>query len=274
MMSPVRRCLGGRAVLALSLALATITTRAAVAEETVPEEPDPRSVYQMHPWLDGSVIVTSNVLSASLYFGVRPDPTCPCDPLSVNSFDRHAISNHSEAGNALGTSLVVGASIMPLALDLAILGPKRVVLEDAVVLAEALSVSGALVSIAKVGFSRPYPRTYAGEDTQDRTNYQSFYSGHTAITFTALSAMAVTVGRRYHSYAAPWALTVVVGSAVGASMVWSGWHFPTDVIVGAGMGTAVGVTIPALHFREAPLRPVVMKGVGNAPLLGLAGSWR
>src|SRR5204863_1755499 len=140
---------------------------------------------------------------------------------AVNSFDRHAIGNHSDVADMIGTSLAVGSAIIPLSLDLAVVGPNRVVLEDAVVLAESLSVGGALVGISKAGFLRPYPRTYAGSDVQDRTNYQSFYSGHTAATFTALSTMAVTVGRRYHVHAVPWAITVVVGSAVRTAMVWS-----------------------------------------------------
>jgi membrane-associated phospholipid phosphatase len=265
--------LGGRAVFALSLTLATIATRSVVAQEDQPEVVDPLSVYKVHPWVDGPLILGTNLLSASLYFGVRPEPRCPCDPLEVNSFDRHAIGNHSDAGDAIGTTLVVGSAVIPVALNLAILGSRKTTLEDTVIMAEALSVSGALVSIAKASFVRPYPRTYAGAGVTDNTNYQSFYSGHTSIAFTALSATAVTVGRRYNIHAMPWAVTIVVGSTVGAMMVWSGWHFPSDVIVGAGMGTAVGVTVPALHFREAPVRPVVMKGLGGVPVLGLAGTW-
>src|SRR5882672_6915517 len=99
----------------LLLALATAAPRvAAAAEDTAQEEPDPRSVYEIHPWLDGSVIAVSNMLWLSLYLGVRPDPTCPCDPASVNSFDRHAIGNSSDAADLIGTSLAVGSAILPI----------------------------------------------------------------------------------------------------------------------------------------------------------------
>ena len=276
-MSFARHGRGGRAVLACALALATAVPRLAAAEEPAPptvEPLDPRSVYKVHPWIDGSIIVGSNAVTAGLYLFVTPTPTCPCDPMSVNSFDRHAIGYHSDGADLAGTGLVAASVLLPVGLDLAVIGPNRVALEDSVVLAESLSVSGALVTIAKSGFQRPFPRTYAGFKVDDPNSYRSFYSGHTALAFTALSTTAMTVGRRYHSYAVPWAITVIVGSAVGVSMIWSGWHFPSDVMVGAVMGTATGVAVPALHFREPPLSPVVLRGPNGTPLVGLNLTWR
>ena len=45
-------------------------------------------------------------------------------------------------------------------------------------------------------------------------------------------------------------------------------------MVFSALGTAIGVTVPALHFTEAPVRPTV--GVtpdGNGPMLSLVGTW-
>jgi membrane-associated phospholipid phosphatase len=274
--SVLRRVLAGRAVLALlALALVAASPRAVSAAdpEPSPAATDPRSVYKIWPWLDGSIIVGTNALSAGLYFFVQPTPRCPCDRNEVNSFDRDTIDNHSDVADMIGTSLVVGSAIIPVGLDFAILGANKVAVEDTVVMAEALSISGALVSIAKSAFPRPYPRTYAGSKVNDATNYQSFYSGHTAIAFTALSTTAMTIGRRYDIHVIPWIITGVVGSGVAISMVAAGWHFPSDVLVGAALGTGAGIAVPIFHYRGPPVRPVVMRGPNDTPILGLGGVW-
>jgi membrane-associated phospholipid phosphatase len=62
----------------------------------------------------------------------------------------------------------------------------------------------------------------------------SFPSGHTAGSFAAATALAC-----FYPAAAPLLLTVA--SAVGASRVYLGQHFPSDVLVGAGLGSAIGL---------------------------------
>src|SRR5262249_24851648 len=146
----------------LTLAVSRVVAAADPDPDPEPDRAEPLSVYKIHPWIDGSVILGTNLLSGVLYFGVRPTPTCPCDRNSVNSFDRKAIDNNNDVADLTATTLTLGSAIIPLRLNLAVLGPTRVALEDTTVFAEALSVSGALVSIAKASVTRPYPRTYAG----------------------------------------------------------------------------------------------------------------
>jgi undecaprenyl-diphosphatase len=64
----------------------------------------------------------------------------------------------------------------------------------------------------------------------------SFPSGHTAASFAA--ATAVTA---FYPRAAPLVFTLATG--VGASRVYLGHHFPSDVVVGAGLGSAIGGVI-------------------------------
>jgi undecaprenyl-diphosphatase len=70
----------------------------------------------------------------------------------------------------------------------------------------------------------------------------SFPSGHTASSFAAATALAF-----YYPKAAP--LTYAVATAVGASRVHLGVHFPSDAAVGGLVGIGIG-TFSAWLFKK------------------------
>jgi membrane-associated phospholipid phosphatase len=101
------------------------------------------------------------------------------------------------------------------------------------------------------------------------------YSGHTTLAFTALSVSSVTIGERYGIKFWPWVATAVIGGSVAAERVAAGWHFPTDVIVGALAGTAVGIAVPVLHFKRLGIWPTSsLLAEGRGATFGLSGRWQ
>jgi membrane-associated phospholipid phosphatase len=72
-----------------------------------------------------------------------------------------------------------------------------------------------------------------------RTTDASFPSGHAASSFAAATALAA-----FYPKTAPLVFTLAGG--VGASRVHLGHHFPSDVLVGAGIGVASGAMIAGL----------------------------
>ena len=68
--------------------------------------------------------------------------------------------------------------------------------------------------------------------------------------------------------------TIVLGSTlagaalVGTGRVVSGNHFPSDVLVGAIVGTSAGVLVPALHGSGLGLAPFSTAGAHGVCLQG------
>ncbi|WP_242392245.1 phosphatase PAP2 family protein [Anaeromyxobacter oryzisoli] len=274
----------------LSLAIALLAG-AGGADLTAPDtshpagraEPPPRSeptapdgrpdrlhapIYAIHPAVDVPVLAASAlvIVVPSLLASEIIDERCPCDPSTVNRFDRGAIGNHDRAASAASDLTLGVAMAAPVALELLWVRGQAALLTDLVIYAEVLLVNGALVEIAKYTVQRPLPRTYAGDPNLVRSagGYRSFYSGHTAGTFAALSFAAFTMGRRTDQRVWPWFVVAGVGASVAVERVAAGWHFPTDVIAGAVMGTLVGVGVPWLHLRHDLAVVPVRGGVGIA----------
>ena len=72
-----------------------------------------------------------------------------------------------------------------------------------------------------------------------RTTDASLPSSHAASSFAAATALAA-----FYPKTAP--LVLMVAAGVGALRVHLGHHFPSDVVVGAGIGVASGALIALL----------------------------
>ena len=219
----------------------------------------PRSVYHFSPRVDVpiTVIGAAGIALPYLFEDALIRRRCPCDPREVNGFDRSAIGNQSALARQLSDVTVAAVVVVPILADAKAVGMGRVWNEDVAVLFETLAVNGALVTAAKYIVQRPLPRTYAGDPAllDDPEGYRAFYSGHTSTAFAALAAAAMTLRLRYGAKTWPWIVTGVVGTSVAVERVADGRHFPSDVIAGAVMGTAVGIAVPALHARRSRRGP-------------------
>jgi membrane-associated phospholipid phosphatase len=121
-------------------------------------------------------------------------------------------------------------------------------------LAETLALAGAVNETYKHAVRRPRPYTY--EERKGKVDDDlSFFSGHTtgvaaASVFTARSLDLtghLTAGERVAAYGGAALLT----AAVGTLRVAAGKHFPSDVLVGAAVGGAIGWLVPELHRSGA-----------------------
>jgi hypothetical protein len=190
-------------------------------------------------------------------------PSCPCDASEVNSFDRGVVGWDSE-GYATASDFAVALSVVaPFALDALETqrsgAPWSGFADDALVISRSILISGAVQEAVKLLTQRPRPRLYGIDESDpaldDHEEYVSFYSGHTTTAFSAGMSYATLYALRHPDSSSRWMVyggAMALGTTVGILRIQAGSHFPTDVILGAIMGTAFGIAIPRLHHRDEP----------------------
>jgi arabinogalactan endo-1,4-beta-galactosidase len=231
-------------------------------------------------WIAG---VTAAVAAGALVVGssneaLTVDDVARLTRGSVNRFDRSATYKFSE-GISDASWVVAGAAIAaPFALFLD--ARVRADWERVVVMyTETMALGVALPAVAKSGAQRIRPFVYNPDVPLDKKldldPKGSFFSRHTTLAF----ASAVFLCTAYDDYrpgskARPylWTGALLAAAGVGAMRYEAGQHFPTDIIVGAVVGSALGYGIPRLHHPEK-------NGVSIAPFasgscVGVALRWK
>jgi len=234
------------------------------------QEAGAESVYRLRLAPD---LVTIG-LSAAAWFGPElfldqlVTPKCPCNRLDVPAIDRPALGRSSRAARTASNVAVSVVLVVPAALDLLDVrlrgGAWSTVGEDLVVMGEALLVDGALNELVKIAVQRPRPFTYDGQELGRSDSYLSFYSAHSSTAFAMGMAYATTFSRRHpqsgYRYLV-YGAVIAGGGTTGVLRVLAGKHFPSDVLIGALVGSAVGIAVPLLHRRQELSLAVAPGGV-------------
>lgn len=245
------------------------TPSATALLEAHPKDP---SVYRIRPALDIPITLVGAGVAAVRYFATDAivRKSCPCDPSTLNRLDRETYRYNNAvlqpvAHVTLGLILAV-----PIILDAIDLGFSKPFFEDLMVLLETLSIDTAFQAGTALIVQRPRPLTYAGhpEILEKGEGYVSFYAGHVATAFAASAVVAQTLRLRYGHRFWPWLIPAAAGTAMALMRVYSGDHFPTDVLVGAAAGLAVGIAVPWLHARTPEAEVRIVPAQGGAGVAG------
>lgn len=232
-------------------------------EHAAAQIPSPgESPYQLSLTWDLTTYVASGAAWAlpGLLLGGIVRPSCPCNSASLNPIDRIAVG-HRSATISLASDVDAGVLLAaPFLLDSLDVyesdGTVGSYGTDVAVMVEAILVNGALNEMVKATVGRPRPWVYdrpASDGEVGRaSSYTSFYSAHTSAAFAAGISYAYTYALRHPEGVGRWFVlggVLALGSGVGALRVATSAHFPSDVLVGAAAGTAVGVIVPWLHTK-------------------------
>lgn len=167
----------------------------------------------------------------------------PSDPIGPGWFDL-AMNDIT----SLGGFVVLTLLVLSVVIYLLIQGKWR----NAIVVAGA-SASGVVLSESlKVGFGRPRPELVP---QLAEVHSLSFPSGHamlSAVIFLTLGALLARFHKRKRERALIMLYAVLVTMLIGASRVYLGVHWPTDVLAGWALGAAWAALWWLLAWRFLP----------------------
>ncbi|MBO0938506.1 phosphatase PAP2 family protein [Fibrella sp. HMF5335] len=137
---------------------------------------------------------------------------------------------------------------------------------------ETMLLTNGIKSTVKDAVERTRPFAYNTaaplDDKLDKDARRSFYSGHASNAF-ATAVFAAEVFRHYHpnSKAKPWIWVGSLGLATGTAYLRyeAGQHFPSDLLVGAAMGSLAGWGVPKLHQNRTGSAQSALKNVTAMP---------
>lgn len=249
-----------RALLSLSLALllCSLATPAATRAQTEPAE--------LNYKLKLDVPVTALALSLWLGTELAKPALAPsrCHWCDDNRFDRGVRDSAmwENTGAARSASNWITAGVLPLGLvaALGLAAGRDRDLEglgvDAMIITQAVALSGLLTQTAKFLVARERPFVHAlSSDEKARTahpadNNLSFYSAHTSFAFSLAVAAGTTASMRgYRGAAYVWAVGLPLALLSGYLRIAADRHYTSDVLVGAALGSLFGGLVPWLLHR-------------------------
>lgn len=256
-----------------ALALASLLA-APASSAPAPSASEPPIV---RPWLDGALTVAA-FAGAGAFVLIDTQPT-PLWARQLVGIDDDAKDNFSRSAISASDGMLVASIAAPLGVQLGSGGSAA--LPHTLVYAQTLGVSLLVQTVVKHAVARPRPYAYNLDDAvakyaarEGEDARHSFYSGHASAAFAA----AVSGGYLFaqttsdeRARAGVWALNLALAGATANLRVRAGKHFPSDVVVGAAMGSAVGYLVPRLHYRgrrRARLGALEWFALALAPVVG------
>ena len=218
-----------------------------------------QSPYQCSWGKDSYILGAGGVTAATgLYFykSVSSPTTAEINQLSretVNWFDRSATYHYSETAATTSDVLFGVTAAAPLILfaDQAMRNDWRTI---TLMYIETWSFIGGTSMLSKGLIERYRPYAYNPNVSLEKKltsdAKMSFFSNHTITAF----ASAVFLSTVYSDYNPNsewkpyiWAGSLLTASVVGYLRYDAGMHFPTDILIGAVVGSAIGYAIPWMH---------------------------
>ncbi len=200
-------------------------------------------------------VIQNDILTKDEISNLTFDPVFSIDHVALNRYN----SGLDKAGNWM--------TIIPLSAPLCLSmkdwndGKKNQALAINFMYAEVIGLTFGITELTKNMTHRVRPYMYNTELSVDERyemnasgdGEKSFYSMHTALAFSSATFLSKVYTDCYGKSAKSkwiWAGSLTFATAIGVSRVYSGQHFPTDVIMGALVGGLTGYLIPVLHKNK------------------------
>jgi len=199
------------------------------------------------------------------------------DATDINGFDRSATTHWSPPASSASDVILVSLLAAPLSM-IAVAPAAPAPVTVGVMFGEVVLLTNGIGQLTKTIFRRVRPFAYNDDPdiTLDlktsKTARQSFPSGHAANAFasavfasTVFSHLRPTSPLRY----AIWGGSLAAAGAVGYLRYNAGKHYPTDIVAGAVLGSALGWLVPQMHETDRVALTLAAPGV-DGTVVGLS----
>jgi membrane-associated phospholipid phosphatase len=221
--------------------------------------------YELETGREAAVLGSTAVLFGLGYWADRSytpltqEEIATLDPATINWFDRAATRRWSPSAAKASDIMLYATTAAPLTLILTDQG-RREPGTMGVMYFETYALQGALTFLAKNLFSRTRPYVYNDDPDiplsvkMKKTSRRSFYSGHTSSAFASMVFLASVFEKLYPDSDARgwvWGGCLTAAATTGYLRYAAGRHYPSDILVGAVMGSFIGYLVPSLHELES-----------------------
>ncbi len=225
--------------------------------------------YQYQPQLDGALLFSGVSLSTIYFYYKGEQPLLNASDLKtmkskdINSFDQAASQNWSESAAHL-SDITKDSVIYPsllLSIPLMMDGKwKELGILSTMIVESYLLVQG-ITGVTKITMDRPRPYLFNDslshekktELAKEHSATRSFFSGHTSGAFAGAITMAKLIEDIYGPASwTPyvWGGTLTLATLTGFLRFQAGVHYPSDILVGGLIGSAIGYFVPWIHHKD------------------------
>ncbi|MBD2108309.1 phosphatase PAP2 family protein [Nodosilinea sp. FACHB-13] len=213
-------------------------------------------------WLGVILPLLALVILIGLGLLVAAYPALPAwDAAFLLHLHRYATPELNQ-GVAIATKLGTKWGVLPASLGLIALGLWHRNWQPASYLALVMAGSAELNQVAKVLWHRVRPALWEG--IPPHTDF-SFPSGHATYSMTFVLALILL---NWDSPKRPWLLGLggLFVLCIGASRVYLGVHFPSDILGGWLLAAAWALSLHQAMFRWLPLLPELLTKASGRPV--------
>jgi len=225
--------------------------------------------------LKKDVVISS--LSLGILFGgykLNDEPSMPynLNRNNVNAFDRWLMFPRNEpihiARDKIRNGLLVLPAITPLVGGMS---DFNTYLTYGIMYAEAVSLTYGICTLIRKPVTRYRPELYF-EPVENPVPDAGFPSDTVAAAFISATFLSATYSTEYPD--SPWKIPIIVGShtlaaSIGVMSILCGFHFLSDILVGAALGSFCGWLIPTLHRRINNEDKISFYFTGNGGIISL-----
>jgi membrane-associated phospholipid phosphatase len=247
-----------------------------------------RPAFLLYAEIDVPILAVGAVFVLARRTKTEPAFCAPaCDRVELNRLDNLTAGYYSAGWSRFSDYLQYGLATSAAALLLVDEGVLAA-LNDGVVLLESTLSASSVSSIMTLAAGRPRPFLYGDPDNPDgfkaplsiRNSANaslSFLSGHTTQAFAIATSFYIAQRRLHPRSRRPEILLgagLTVASLIAISRVMAGYHFITDVVGGAVVGSSIGVLVASVHGSPVQIVPVVNDTpTGRQAGIGITGSF-